>query len=237
ISAENVEGDYYSRVRSRLDDRNICTFSNHLTVWLDKYTDAPWRNCPLAAVFQRFIQPLNTLSEEEAEFDYPIIDSGFLEKLKHCAYCLKPFSEVDACLAFIRKNRDKKIFFISSGTMGKLIVPQIAGWPQIHGIYIFCGSIKQHAQCWAMDYVEYISAMLDHQDDLLLRTTIDISKYLEDCGDDHMILLEPFKAKYCYAWGIKLSLRQEKLGGKYYREQRARLMGKLDEAETTGQKD
>ncbi|CAF1490022.1 unnamed protein product [Didymodactylos carnosus] len=239
--AENVEIDYYSKVRPYWDnDRDIGTFSDHLTVWLDLFIGRPEESIRLKAIFQRFIQPLNTLDQEEEAYDNPMTlleDPRILEELKDRVYCLKPFFEVDACLAFIRENDGKKIFFISSGTMGEKIVPQIADLPQIHGIYIFCGNISYHAQGWAGNYVEHISAMLDHQDNLLIRMTKDISAYLEDKGDHYMKLLETFKAKTCYAWGIKLSMRQEKWGGRCYQEPRARLMNKFIIADTSYEDD
>ncbi|CAF1497879.1 unnamed protein product [Didymodactylos carnosus] len=227
----DIDVECYSNVIPYWDNhRDIGRYSDHLTVWLDKYIGRPEESVKLKERFQTFIHPLNTISLEELEFDepcYQLEDPEILLKLKDTVYCLKPFFEIDACLEFIRNNVDKKIFFISSGTMGEKIVPQIVGWPQIHSIYIFCGNISLHAKEWAMEYCEHITAMLDHQDDLLLRLTKDIVNYLQEKGDHYLRLLENIRARHCYAWAIKLTLRSRKLGTVNFRETHDVLMEKF----------
>ncbi|CAF1188950.1 unnamed protein product [Didymodactylos carnosus] len=206
----------------------------HLRPNVDKYIGHPEESVKLKEKFRRFIQPLYTLSPEEQEIDEPhpqLEDPKILVKLQDTVYCLKPFFDVDDCLTFISENADKKIFFISSGTMGEKIVPQIAECSQIHGIYIFCGNISYHATGWAMDYCDYIVSMLDHQDDLLVRLTKDIVVYLEEKGDGYLVMQEKLKARSCYAWAIKLTLRSRQLGNKTFRDVHDRLMKKFDDVE------
>jgi len=106
------------------------------------------------------------------------ISSHALYELKDDAYALNLFSNEHKCLEFIKSNADRDIFFITSGSLGKSIVPKIVDLKQIYAIYIFCGNIEYHMS-WALDYVDWITAMLDHEDDLLLRLMKDLSDYLQ----------------------------------------------------------
>ncbi|CAF1343157.1 unnamed protein product [Didymodactylos carnosus] len=215
-------------------DLDIATYSDHVTVWLDAYIGNPKDYHTLKDKFGTNIQPLITLNQNEKELDeYPVNyeNPETLKKLRDTVYCLKAFFEVDKCLEFINSNQDKKIFSISSGTMGKQIVPKIAELSQIHGIYIFCGYISAHTQ-WAMDYVNNISAMLEHQDDLLIRLTKDIAKYLEEKGDQYAQKSdERTRAKNCYTWAMKLILRTKELKGTNYQKPMNILKKKFDKLE------
>ncbi|CAF1525272.1 unnamed protein product [Didymodactylos carnosus] len=222
---------------------DIAECSDHLTVWLDRYIGVPNDNQLLKTKFQRNIQPLNTLTAEEAEVDegpLTLVDEKTLEKLKYDVYCLKPYSDISECLKFIKSQDNKKIFFISSGTIGKESVPQIAELPQIHRIYIFCANIAFHAE-WAMEHVDRISAMLEHHDDLLQRLTEDIADYLEEKGDDHLAHKDNNIARHCYAWATKLTFRTRDLVNTYVGgdanigKTLARLKEKFDEAEKASQ--
>jgi len=107
------------------------------------------------------------------------ISSHALYELKDDAYALNLFSNEHKCLEFIKSNADRDIFFITSGSLGKSIVPKIVDLKQIYAIYIFCGNIQYHMS-WALDYVDWITAMIDHEDDLLLRLMKDLSDYLQE---------------------------------------------------------
>ncbi|CAF1101627.1 unnamed protein product [Didymodactylos carnosus] len=231
-----VDPQYFSNVIPYWNnDLDIATYSDHLTVWLDKYIGRPKEYDTLKDKFGNNIQPLITLTKEEKEFDeYPVTyeNPETLKKLADHVYCLKSFFEIKDCLEFIMSNKDKKIFFISSGSMGAQIVPELVHLRQIHGIYIFCGNISLHTE-WAMNYVDNISAMLEHQDDLLIRLTKDIAKYLEEKGDHYVHVDERIRAKNCYAWAMKLTLRTKELQDTNYQKTLGILKKKFDEIEDT----
>ncbi|CAF1466021.1 unnamed protein product [Didymodactylos carnosus] len=218
------------------DDRDLSRYSDHLTVWLDKYIGRPEESVGLKAQFKTITQPLETLNKTEEDVDETpnvMINPDMLEKLKDRIYCVKAFFDPAECLKYIRSNSDKKIFFISSGSMGEKIVPDIAALPQIHGVYIFCGNISHHVKTWAMEYVDNISAMLEHQDDLLVRLTKDIAEYLQNKGDHHFTQGENVKARNCYAWATKLILRTQQLGDTNYKKPLTILNAKREKAESS----
>lgn len=197
-----------------MDDRDFGHFSDHVTVWIDKYIGVEKTYEGLKSKFNDNIQVLqsNNLAENEID-DETIVcaDPDMLKKLSDDVYCLKYFSTITKALEYIRANTNKSIFFISSGSIGKDIVPQIVDLPQIQGIYIFCGNISLQTE-WAADYAENISAMLEHQDNLLERLTRDIADYVEKKGDKYKADGAILPARNCYAWAKKLLIRGKALG-------------------------
>jgi len=97
-----------------------------------------------------------------------------------------------------------KFFFISSGTLGKDMVPKIVQeYPFIHSFYIFCFKMVNHRD-WASEYVECLQ-MFDHPVDLLVRLMRDVSDYFIQQGkaylnlDDARDALKYFK----HAWNLE----------------------------------
>jgi hypothetical protein len=196
------------------DDRDFGRFSDHVTVWIDKYIGVANSYEGFKTKFDDNIQVLKTNNPLESEIDDDSMlcaDQDMLKKLSDDIYCLKYFSTIEKGLEYIRANPGKRIFFISSGSIGKEVVPQIVDLPQIKGIYIFCGNISAHTG-WAGDYVDNISAMLEHQDNLLERLTRDIAEYVEKKGDDYQKKDAKLPARNCYAWAKKLLIRGKMLG-------------------------
>ena len=196
------------------DDRDFGHFSDHVTVWIDQHIGEENAYGTLKSKFDDHIQVLKSNNAVEDEIDDDSLsyaDQDMLRKLSDEVYCLKYFSTVETGLDFIHKNAGKKIFFVSSGTIGKIIVPKIEDLPQIQGIYIFCGDISCHTE-WAGDYADKITAMLEHQDNLLERLTRDIAGYVEKKGDEHKRNDDIRQARNCYAWSKKLLFRGKMLG-------------------------
>ena len=196
------------------DDRDFGQFSDHITVWVDKYIGEDEEYDGFKKKFHDHIQVLQSNNFREQEIDDESMlctDQKMLKTLGDQVYCLKYFSTPEAGLSYILSNPAKKVFFISSGTIGKLMVPEISKLPQIQGIYIFCGDISKHTE-WAADYIENISAMLVHQDDLLTRLTRDIGAYVEKKGDHYKNNSDTLQARNCYSWAKKLYDRGTMLG-------------------------
>ncbi|CAF1116252.1 unnamed protein product [Adineta steineri] len=216
-------------------DRRFGDFSDHVTVWIDKHIGTENTYESIKTKFHDNIQVLQSNNPTENEIDDESMlcaDQAMLKKLSDQVYCLKYFSTPEKGLEYIRTNSKKKIFFISSGTIGKTVVPEIADLPQIQGIYIFCGDISKHTE-WAIDYTTQISAMLEHQDDLLERLTRDIALYLETKGDQHKNEQGLLEARNCYAWAIKLLKRGKMLGDNNTAKSVDRITKKLEEAHSS----
>ena len=85
----------------------------------------------------------------------------------------------DDALEFIKKRSVlSKVIFITSGRLGKDVIPEIhqAGL-QVYRYYIFCGTMQKHVD-WIMEYAEQGLSMiaLDAELDLLLRLVRDMCR-------------------------------------------------------------
>ena len=216
-----------------IDDRDFGHFSDHITVWIDKHIGVNNTYDEFKAKFNNNVQVLqsNNTMENEIDDDTTLcVDSDMFRKLSDEVYCLKYFSTIEKGLEYINNNLQKKIFFISSGSIGEMVIPRIVDLPQIQGIYIFCGNIEYHSK-WADPYANNISAILVHQDDLLVRLTRDIAKYLETKGDQYKTNEEILKARNCYAWSKKLLTRAKALGSLGVTRLIGEITKKIDEVQ------
>ena len=218
-------------------DRDLSQYSDHITVWVDRFIGEDREYEKFKKTFHDQVQVLQSNNYTEKLIDDESMlctDPKMLEDLGNKYYCLEYFSAPAAALKYIHNNANKKIFFISSGTIGKLMVPELVKLPQIQGIYIFCGSIAHHVE-WATEYYENISAMLEHQDDLLTRLTRDIGKYVEKKGDEHKDNEDVLQARNCYAWAKKLYVRCTMMGDGGAHKCLENIDIKLDEAQSSAQ--
>jgi hypothetical protein len=91
----------------------------------------------------------------------------------------------DEAIELIKNYPTAKIFFISSGSLGKDMVPKIVNQYQlIHSFYIYCFKMIKHRD-WASDYLSCLQ-MFDHPIDLLVRLMRDISEYFIEQGKTNL---------------------------------------------------
>ena len=97
-------------------------------------------------------------------------------RIRRIANYLKPFNDIDKCIAYTTNIRDEKIFFIVSGIYGKKILPIIHDLPSMESIYIFCFDKKKHV-VWSEKFSK-IQGVFTETNLLLIQITKDISEYL-----------------------------------------------------------
>lgn len=114
-----------------------------------------------------------------------------------------------AAIELIKKHSGAKIIFISSGSLGKDMVPQIVGqYALIHSFYIFCFKMDKHCE-WASDYASCLQ-MFDHPVDLLVRLMRDISQYFIEQGKMNLSLNDPAAALQYFKHSWDLETRANK---------------------------
>jgi hypothetical protein len=68
---------------------------------------------------------------------------------------LQAFENSDECEQVIRKTTQEKIILISSGSMGREIIPRLHDLPQLNACYIFCQDQAANKK-WANNYTKVI---------------------------------------------------------------------------------
>jgi len=154
---------------------------DHIIIWLDKNMGVPENNIPSRAILDEnatLDRPLE--SEYSAEIDDLIF--RFNPELKEKKFedliksPLRMFIDESECIKCINDSiqANKKVFLITSGQMGKLIVPKI--YDKLSGsIYIFCGQINLHEE-WTKPYQNGIE-IYDDEKGVFAKVLSDIGIY------------------------------------------------------------
>lgn len=168
---------------------------NHMILWLDASIGNPAEYQHLKKAFGSNTDPRHETWTMLTDRDYDNLLAGSDESevlFEGVRFLLQAFTDENKCLEAFKKNQNKRIFFITSGSKGKDIVPivienyrhvftdQISNEPY-SSIYVFCHSIALHV-AWASEYDDYIQ-IFDFDSDLLERLTRDISLYFIERGE------------------------------------------------------
>jgi len=204
---------------------------NHMIVWLDKNIASPDCCKQLKKAFATTTNPESRILTNIDELDISnlILDnstyhqSSFLE----VPFIFKLFSHVEPCLKFLLENAGKKrIFFITSGSLGEFIVPRILtdhqqifkdknGKLYEDSIYIFCADMVKHGQ-WAIDYLDLDCIKMENDDQsILARLTRDIAKYFLSEGKELLQndndILSLNKALQDFTWSKELYYKAQSI--------------------------
>jgi len=165
---------------------------NTFIIWLDKYIGQPEQYIMLkSSLF--FAMDATTGSYDKSlskdDIDNSILaGTSLMVQLDQVEYMFQAFDNVEKCFETIEKNLDKHIFFITSGSKGKIIIPSLViNFPKTfvpeYWMYVFCGNMNMiqvgnvvPANTWALNFPDRI-VMFDHQDDLLSRLVLDMARY------------------------------------------------------------
>ncbi|CAF0948034.1 unnamed protein product [Rotaria sp. Silwood1] len=161
---------------------------NHMIVWLDFHIGRREDYQRLKAAFSSTANPNNVNPIRLIDKDDDTINRtvGFEEvKFEGVNFLLAAFPNVECCVEFLQNNQDKKIFFITSGQIGRAAVPLImlkcknifidpVTNEPYQSIYVFCHDINRNAD-WMRQYLDYLAPPFVFDKDLLLRLIRDIA--------------------------------------------------------------
>jgi hypothetical protein len=100
-------------------------------------------------------------------------------------------------LMLIDQHKDKRIFFISSASLAKSIIPIIIAEQDYDcKFYILCHDISYWID-WAIDYTDYVQ-MFDFEIDLLIRISTEISTEIINLGRSFMASKDSTNAIKCF---------------------------------------
>jgi len=160
---------------------------NHMIIWLDLGIGDPTRYQQLKQAFSSTADPKNETPVKLVDKDYDEIlrvVGPWTVNFEGVRFLLAAFTNTERCIECFAQNQHKRIFFITSGSMGEAVVPIILDrFPRTFidpvtdepytSIYVFCHSIEQQRD-WALNYRDYIQ-IFNFDADLLARMIRDIA--------------------------------------------------------------
>lgn len=199
---------------------------NHIVIWLDVGIGNHEKYHHLKHAFSSTADPTdpNPVPLVDADYDEILRAVGpRIVRFEGVETLLAAFTDIDPCIQCVQENQSKRIFFITSGSLGEIVVPMLL--PQFShaftdpvtkqphsSIYVFCHNVALHSE-WMIDYVDYIQAF-DFDADVLARLTYDTAEYFQTAAirllevhppDDHSVY-------HRLTWAHQLYQRHEKLG-------------------------
>ena len=207
------------------DDNDTPARPDHFIIWLDQHIGKPDECVLLKANFVLTMDPTNPLFERKltpSDIDLSIcMEVELLVRLDEVEFLFQAFVDVEKCFHKIENNLHKRIFFITSGSKGKIIVPSlIANFPNTfeseYWIYVFYANMRMTANrnedvltnTWALNFVENI-LMFNHQDDLLARMVMEAGNYFFERANSLQNRNEFTSAYNYYRWSKKMYERYQ----------------------------
>ena len=164
---------------------------NHIIIWLDANIGNPSHYQHLKAAFSSIADPQNESPVKLVDKDYDDIIRATRPQVVNFEgvwFLLAAFSDIQPCLDCFEQNKDKRIFFITSGSLGATAVPRIlerfqgtftdpvTGKPY-ESIYVFCHSVELQMD-WILNHVNYVK-VFTFDADLLVRLIRDVAEYFQ----------------------------------------------------------
>ncbi|CAF1155281.1 unnamed protein product [Adineta steineri] len=162
---------------------------NHAIVWLDLNIGRREDYQRLKAAFSstadpNHANPVRLFDRDDEEINRTV---GFEQvNFEGVKFLLAAFTNVERCVKFLQDEK-RKIFLITSGQMGRAILPlikqkcidvftdPITNEP-CQSIYVFCHSTERNMD-WMLQYYEYLAPPFTFDADLLVRMIRDIANY------------------------------------------------------------
>ncbi|CAF1017133.1 unnamed protein product [Didymodactylos carnosus] len=125
---------------------NIPYVPQYLLIWLDDH-------------IRNYTSIQNDISMTVGHGDATVIETkeGFIVRSPS-------FVAVDTISAFLSKiqeNQDKTLVIITSGAFGKQVIAE--QFKSVDSIYIFCYDIATHVSDWALDHIDRVCGMVNHE--------------------------------------------------------------------------
>ena len=189
-----------------LTSDDFTTKADHTILWLDENMAVPENNESTKEVLATGVNLTSICRSSSAErIDQLIVatekELNINTRDRLITRPLRMFSDENECFQFIieRLAAGKKVFLITSGYKGRLIVPQIH--KKLSGsIYVFCGNRQWHEQ-WSGPYEQDIEIYDDDQG-VFGKVISDIAIYYLTKGQDEQCGLTD--AIQYLRWSIRL---------------------------------
>ncbi|CAF1072195.1 unnamed protein product [Adineta steineri] len=89
----------------------------------------------------------------------------------------------ERCVSCIRDDcKNRRVFLVSSGSLGSRIVPLLHELPQLYAIYVYCADVERHSK-WAKDFSKVRVVCNNDDKDLLPQFAVDVAQSNIDWGN------------------------------------------------------
>ena len=218
---------------------------DHMIIWLDMTIGNRNQYTHLKKAFSSTTDPRSETLEGLFDQDLAKIlrdQDPFPVSFEGVQFLLAAVQDLDECIQCFERNQEKRIFFITSGSLGEQAVPKIVEKFQhtftdpetdepYTSIYVYCHSIGLQID-WALEYRDYIQ-IFDHEADLLARMIRDIADYFVMISK-RMLDEDPPNNSAAYHrlnWAHKLYTRYSKMENTSLRKEFEELQLLLDDVE------
>ncbi|CAF3549957.1 unnamed protein product [Rotaria sp. Silwood1] len=207
-------------------DENEAIVPNHMIIILDKYIGNAEEYALLLSSFCMTMDPTTGLFERNLnkdDIDQSIcFNTALLVQLDDVQFMFQAFTDIEKCYNTIEQNQHKRIFFITSGSLGKIIVPSLVKlypetFPSDNPIFIFCANLLREkvgdtspTNLWLLEFLENVLPF-DHEDDLLARMTREIANYFAAEAQRLVNSQQHDKARQYQDWSTRMLHRHEAL--------------------------
>lgn len=196
---------------------------NHIILWLDVEIGDPTKYLALKKSFSSNTDPLaqTWTMFTDRDIDRLLqVNEAQIVRFEGVVFLLQAFQTEEACLEAFEIHQDKRIFFITSGSLGRYAVPQIiARFRRVFidpitnesysSIFVFCHDIARQMD-WADDYLEYLQ-MFNFDSELLERMIRDVAEYFIERSARLRQDQNYSGAKQRLQWGKKLRTQYDKM--------------------------
>jgi hypothetical protein len=112
-------------------------------------------------------------------------------------------SQVDHCISYIKeKCVDKRVFLVTSGSLGRTVVPAVHDLPQVYAIYIYCADVVSNRE-WSNKFTKVRVVCNNDDQDLLPQLAVDVAQADMEWGDALVKQGKRDKAKEKYEKALK----------------------------------
>lgn len=201
---------------------------NILILWLDQYIGVPNDYLLLKRSFFMTIDPTTgyKVPLEQTGIDHSIrSQQGIKISIENVQFVLRAFDSIEKCFEAFEANLDKRIFIITSGTKGRLLIPILVHYfrdelLKHHSSYIFCSNMNMRrmgdvptSNDWAFDFDDFL-LMFNNEDLLLERMVLDAANYFFDRAKILQNDKDLRKARQNYRWSSRLLRRFDTMNKK-----------------------
>ncbi|CAF1151351.1 unnamed protein product [Adineta ricciae] len=176
-----------AELRLEIPDDHDYPAADYMIIWLDDHIGQRGQYELMKKAFSSNIDSRHQTTTDLTDEDYTFLigaQNPTCIKFAEIPMLLLAFDNLVTCYDAFERNKDRHIYFITSGTLGKHIIPRLIEnhahlfkdpitQEPYSSIYIFCGNSAYHMD-WLMDYVEHLQ-IFNHEKDLLARLTRDVA--------------------------------------------------------------